>query len=184
MGEIENREDAPDGGRGSPEEREREATWRRGEARERARAAGEGPPAGESPRGAHTGQARAGVAARAFAALAENVRDYAIFLLNPEGVITFWGEGARLIKWWTKDQAEGAHLRLLYPSGGSNDGTAEEHLREAAERGEYTGEGQRVRSDGSLFWAGVTLTALWDDDGTLLGFAKVTRDLTARRAAR
>jgi signal transduction histidine kinase len=55
--------------------------------------------------------------------------------------------------------------------------------RQAAERGEYTGEGQRIRSDGSTFWAGVTLTALWDEDGTLLGFAKVTRDLTARRAA-
>src|ERR671920_2264534 len=54
---------------------------------------------------------------------------------------------------------------------------------QAAERGEYTGEGQRIRSDGSTFWAGITLTALWDEDGTLLGFAKVTRDLTARRAA-
>jgi signal transduction histidine kinase len=98
-------------------------------------------------------------------------------------VITFWGEGARLIKWWTKEQAEGAHLRLLYPPGGSEDGAAENHLRQAAERGEYTGEGQRVRSDYSTFWAGITLTALYDADGTLLGFAKVTRDLTARRAA-
>lgn len=162
----------------SPEEREREAGWRRGEERERKRLAGH-----EIPRTSHSGIAPAGVAARAFAALAENVRDYAIFLMNPEGVITFWGEGARLIKWWTKDQAEGAHLRLLYPSGGSEDGTAEEHLRQAAERGEYTGEGHRVRNDGSIFWAGITLTALWDEDGTLLGFAKVTRDLTARRAA-
>ena len=160
------------------EDKEREAAWRRGEARERARAAGE-----EPPRGAHTGQGRAGVAARAFAALAENVRDYAIFLMDPEGVITFWGEGARLIKWWTKDQAEGAHLRIVYPAGGSDDGTAEAHLRQAAERGEYTGEGHRVRSDGSTFWAGITLTALWDEDETLLGFAKVTRDLTARHAA-
>ena len=161
-----------------PEELEQEAARRRGEARERARAAGD-----EPTRGVYTGQARAGVAARAFAALAENVRDYAIFLMDPDGVITFWGEGARLIKWWTKDQAEGSHLRLLYPPGGSEDGTAEAHLREAAERGEYTGEGNRMRSDGSLFWAGITLTALWDEDGTLLGFAKVTRDLTARRAA-
>ena len=168
----------PGGAPGPAEDLEREAAWRRGEARERARAANE-----EPPRDAHTGQARASVAAKAFAALAENVRDYAIFLLNPDGVITFWGEGARLIKWWTKDQAEGAHLRLLYPTGGSDDGTAEEHLQQAAERGEYTGEGLRMRSDGSTFWAGVTLTALWDEDGTLLGFAKVTRDLTARRAA-
>jgi PAS domain S-box-containing protein len=160
------------------EERERAAALRRGETRERQRAAGEAP-----VRGLFTGQARASVAARAFAALAENVRDYAIFLMDPDGTITFWGEGARLIKWWTKDQAEGANLRMLYMPGGSEDGTAEEHLRAAAERGEYTGEGQRVRSDGSTFWAGITLTALWDEDGTLLGFAKVTRDLTARRAA-
>src|SRR5204863_514528 len=83
----------------------------------------------------------------------------------------------------SKDQAEGAHLRMLYPSGGSQDGTAEEHLDHARERGEYTGEGERVRTDGSTFWAGVTLTALRDQDGELLGFAKVTRDLTARRAA-
>jgi hypothetical protein len=83
MDETENREDAPDGGRGSPEEREREAGWQRGEARERARAAGEGRrPA--SPRAAPTpGRRAAGVAARAFAALAENVRDYAIFLWTP-----------------------------------------------------------------------------------------------------
>jgi PAS domain S-box-containing protein len=162
----------------SSEDEERMEALRRGERMERLRAAGEAP-----VRTPFAGKAPASVAARAFAALAENVRDYAIFLMDPDGVITFWGEGARLIKWWTKDEAEGGHLRLLYPSGGSEDGTAEEHLRAAAERGEYTGEGQRIRSDGSTFWAGITLTALWDEDGTLLGFAKVTRDLTARRAA-
>ena len=59
----------------------------------------------------------------AFAALADNVRDYAIFLMNPEGVILFWGEGARLMKWWLVEEAEGAHLRLLYPDGGAEDGT-------------------------------------------------------------
>ncbi|MEJ7810769.1 MAG: ATP-binding protein [Gemmatimonadaceae bacterium] len=158
------------------EVREREAAWRRGESRD-------GATGREPARDPYTGLAPAGVAARAFAALSENVRDYAIFLLDPKGVITFWGEGSRLIKWWTKAQAEGAHLRLLYPAGGSEDGTAEDHVQMAAERGEYTGEGQRVRSDGSTFWGGVTLTALWDDEGTLLGFAKTTRDLTARRAA-
>ena len=169
------REGAPDD---APEELERAAAQRRGEARERERAAGT-----EPPRDVHTGHAPAGVAARAFAALAENVRDYAIFLMDPAGVITFWGQGAHLLKWWTKDQAEGAHLRLLYPAGGSEDGTAEGHLRDAVEQGEYVGEGQRVRSDGSTFWGGITLTALWDEDDTLLGFSKVTRDLTARRAA-
>ena len=119
----------------------------------------------------------------AFAALAENVRDYAIFLMNPDGVICYWGEGARLMKWWTKAEAEGSHLRLLYPDAGSEDGTAEDHLQEAAATGEYTGEGRRVRGDGSTFWAGVTLTALRDPNGRLVGFTKVTRDLTVRRAA-
>ena len=131
----------------------------------------------------HASEERERHAARAFTAFADNVRNYAIFLLDPDGIITYWGEGARLMKWWTHEQAEGAHLRLLYPDGGSDDGTAEEHVREAEERGEYTGEGHRIRSDGSTFWAGVTLTALRSGDGSLLGFAKVTRDLTARRAA-
>jgi PAS domain S-box-containing protein len=150
---------------------EREAAFRRGEE------------AGLRPRDPYTGRAAPELAHRAFAALAESSRDFAIFLMNPDGIITFWGEGARLIKWWTKAQAEGGHLRLLYPDGGSEDGTAEAHLREAADTGEYTGEGQRIRSDGSTFWAGVSLTALRDDEGRLIGFAKVTRDLTAHRAA-
>ncbi|MFL5385855.1 MAG: PAS domain-containing sensor histidine kinase [Longimicrobiaceae bacterium] len=153
----------------SAEEREREAAWARGKA----------PP----PRDPDAGIAPPLIAAQAFAALAENVRDYAIFLMGIDGVITFWGEGARLMKWWTREEAEGAHLRLLYPPGGSEDGTAEAHLAEAAERGEYTGEGQRIRSDGSTFWGGITLTALRGEDGSLLGFAKVTRDLTAIRAS-
>ena len=119
----------------------------------------------------------------AFAALAENVRDYAIFLMDPDGVIVYWGKGAHLIKWWTDEEAEGGHLRMLYPEGGSEDGTAEDHLRQSAETGEYSGEGQRVRADLSTFWAHVTLTALRDPQGTLIGFAKTTRDMTTRRAA-
>src|SRR5215203_2917404 len=117
----------------------------------------------------------------AFTALAENVRDYAIFLMDPQGVIIFWGEGARLMKWWLKEEAEGSHLRMLYPEEGSEDGSAESHLRDAERLGEYTGEGRRIRRDGSTFWAGVTLTALRDEEGKLLGFTKVTRDLQARR---
>ena len=117
-----------------------------------------------------------------YSLVAENVRDYAIFLMDPNGVITCWGEGARLMKWWTKEQAEGGHLRMLYPDGGSEDGTAEAHLDTAAETGEYTGEGHRVRSDGSTFWAYVTLTALRNTEGELVGFTKVTRDFSARRA--
>jgi PAS domain S-box-containing protein len=168
------------GSAGTPgrETQERQAAERRAEIRRRRRSEGE-----ELPRDPYAGLSRTGVAERAFAALAENVRDYAIFLMDADGIITFWGEGARLMKGWSRERTEGAHLRLLYPDGGSEDGTAEAHLRESAERGEYTGEGHRVRGDGSTFWGGITLTALRDDAGELLGFAKVTRDLTARRAA-
>jgi PAS domain S-box-containing protein len=112
----------------------------------------------------------------------ENVRDYAIFLMDANGIIQCWGESARLLKWWTRQQAEGAHLRLLYPDNGSEDGTAEDHLQNASDSGEYTGEGHRVRSDGTLFWAYVTLTALRNNEGELVGFTKVTRDFSARRA--
>ncbi|MBW3631042.1 MAG: PAS domain S-box protein, partial [Gemmatimonadetes bacterium] len=170
-------ESMPDPRAPSRETDERDAALRRGEARALARA--EGRP---EPRDRYHGRSNPEVAQRAFATLAENVRDFAIFLTDPQGIITFWGEGARLIKRWTKDEAEGAHLRLLYPPGGSEDGTAEEHLLQAAESGEYIGEGHRVRGDCTLFWAGISLTALRDSDGTLLGFAKVTRDLTTRRA--
>jgi PAS domain S-box-containing protein len=162
----------------SPEALEREAAWARGESR--ARMSTE---EAASSRAGHDLLDHPGLIQGAFAALADNVRDYAIFLMDPEGVVIFWGEGARLIKWWTKDQCEGGHLRLLYPEGGSEDGTAEEHLVQAAETGEYTGQGHRIRNDLSTFWAGVTLTALRGAEGELLGFAKVTRDLTARRAA-
>lgn len=117
-----------------------------------------------------------------FTLLAQNVRDYAVFVMDTNGIIRCWNEGARLMKWWTRQQAEGAHLRLLYKDGGSEDGTAEAHLQTAAETGEYTGEGNRVRSDGSTLWAYTVLTALRNVEGRLVGFAKVTRDFTARRA--
>ena len=162
----------------APDSREREEAWKRGELRARQRA--------ESGADAPNPNAvldATGVAQRAFIALADNVRDYAIFLMNPEGIIVYWGEGARLIKWWTRDQMEGAHFRVLYPDGGAEDGTAEDHLVQAAERGEMVSEGQRIRSDGSTFWAGATLTALRDANGELQGFAKLTRDLTAAHAA-
>ena len=166
----------PEESQRSPEDEERVAAWRRGEAHSVG--------AGGLPTASGSAEAgsRAAAVDRAFAAFAENVRDYAIFLMDPSGTITFWGEGARRIKGWTKAEAEGAHLRLLYPPGGSEDGTAEAHLAHAAEHGEYTGEGPRIRSNGGSFWATVAITALRDETGTLLGFAKLSRDLTARRA--
>ena len=160
------------------EAREREQAWERGEQRARLRAE-----AGTDAPSLNAVFEATGIAQRAFVALADNVRDYAVFLMDPQGTIIYWGEGARLIKWWTREQVEGAHFRVLYPDGGAEDGTAEGHLAEAARRGEMVSEGQRVRSDGSTFWAGATLTALRDANGELQGYAKLTRDLTAAHAA-
>jgi PAS domain S-box-containing protein len=167
------REDDEQGGETpTRESQERDAAWRRGRSRRRAGAEGHDH---------EVGRADPALVHRAFAALAENVRDYAIFLTDADGIIRFWGEGARLLKRWSKEEAEGAHLRFLYLDGGSEDGTAEEHLREAAEYGEYVGEGSRVRGDGTTFWARVTLTGLKDENGILLGFSKVTIDTSTQR---
>jgi PAS domain S-box-containing protein len=154
------------------ERQERETAWRRGRERRREGAARHDP---------EVGRANPELMHRAFSALAEGVRDYAIFLMDADGIIRFWGEGARLLKRWSKEEAEGAHLRFLYLDGGSEDGTAEEHLRTSAKTGEYVGEGNRVRGDGTLFWARVTLTALRDESGKHIGFAKVAVDLTNQR---
>ena len=101
------RPDAPTPGEPGREMLEREAGWRRGRELAEQRAAG-----GEAPRDPYSGIAHPEIARHAFATLAENVRDYAIFLLNPDGIITFWGEGARLIKWWTASaSSEGILMR-------------------------------------------------------------------------
>ena len=160
--------ETPEHGVRGRESQERDAAWRRGRQR--------GVPS-------DAGAADPDLARLAFTALADNVRDYAIFLMDPDGIIRYWGEGAHLMKRWTKREAEGGHLRMLYMDGGSEDGSAEDHLREAAELGESVSQGHRVRGDGTLFWAQITLTALKSEGGALLGFTKVTRDITVRHAA-
>ena len=159
----------------SREAEEREAAWRRG----RQPAAG----GTQENAGVETGSVERQLTRLAFTALADSVRDYAIFLMDPDGIIRHWGRGAHLMKRWTREEAEGAHLRLMYMDGGSEDGSAEGHLVGAAQHGEFVSQGHRVRADGTVFWAHVTLTALRADDGTLIGFAKVTRDVTARHVA-
>ena len=112
--------------------------------------------------------------------LVESVRDYGIFLMDADGIITHWGEGAERVKGFTAEETVGHHLSMLYPPGGGEDGTAEEHLRIAATEGEYMGEGHRLHRHRGLFPARVVLTAL-RRDGVLHGFSKVTQDLTARK---
>ncbi|HET7584384.1 MAG TPA: PAS domain-containing sensor histidine kinase [Gemmatimonadaceae bacterium] len=115
--------------------------------------------------------------------LVETVRDYAIFVLDPDGYILSWNAGAERIKGWRADQIIGKHFSAFYREEDIERGKPDWELEVAAEEGRFEDEGWRVRADGSLFWANVIITALRNETGRLVGFAKVTRDLTERRAA-
>ncbi|HZQ72273.1 MAG TPA: PAS domain-containing protein, partial [Burkholderiales bacterium] len=112
-----------------------------------------------------------------FRLLVESVRDYAIFMLDPEGHVLTWNAGAERIKGYRAEEIMGQHFSKFYPAQTSKDFPAYE-LRVAAKEGRFEDEGWRVRKDGTRFWANVVITALREDDGKLVGFAKVTRDLT------
>jgi PAS domain S-box-containing protein len=114
-----------------------------------------------------------------FRLLVESVKDYAIFMLDPEGRILTWNAGAELIKGYSASEIIGEHFSRFYPPE-ARDFPAYE-LRVAAAEGRFEDEGWRVKKDGSRFWANVVITALFGPDKTLVGFAKVTRDLTERR---
>lgn len=116
-----------------------------------------------------------------FRLLVEAVQDYAIFMLDPDGHIASWNTGAQRIKGWTADEIIGHHFRRFYPPDKQAERHPEHELELAVRDGHYEEEGWRVRKDGSMFWAQVTITAVHDRDGELLGFAKVTRDNTERR---
>ena len=115
--------------------------------------------------------------------IVHSIKDYAVFMLNPEGRILSWNEGARLIKGYTAPEVLGRSFDIFYPKEAVADGFPKWELKEAARVGRFEDEGWRIRRDGSRFWANVVITAIRDQTGTLIGFAKVTRDLTARREA-
>jgi PAS domain S-box-containing protein len=115
-----------------------------------------------------------------FRLMVDLVRDYAIFMLDPEGRITSWNLGAERSKGWTADEVIGRHFRMFYPDEQQRTGHPEHELELALRDGVYQEEGWRVRKDGTQFWAHVTITAIRDEDGRHLGFAKVTRDHTER----
>jgi PAS domain S-box-containing protein len=115
--------------------------------------------------------------------LVESVREYAIFALDSTGHILTWNAGAQRFKGWRAEEIIGTHFSAFYPPEDIANGKPERELREAARRGSVEDEGWRLRKDGSRFWANVVITALRDASGELVGFAKVTRDLTERRAA-
>jgi PAS domain S-box-containing protein len=114
-----------------------------------------------------------------FRLLVESVRDYAIFMLDPDGRILTWNAGAERIKGYSASEIIGQHFSRFYPPE-AGDFPAHE-LRVAAAEGRFEDEGWRVKKDGSRFWANVVITALYGRDKTLIGFAKVTRDLSERR---
>jgi PAS domain S-box-containing protein len=116
-----------------------------------------------------------------FRLLVSEVTDYAILMLDPEGVIASWNAGAERIKGYQSQDIVGQHFSRFYPTEDVERGKPDNELKVARERGRFEDEGWRVRKDGSRFWANVVITALRDGTGRLRGFAKVTRDITEHK---
>jgi two-component system sensor kinase FixL len=115
--------------------------------------------------------------------LVENVKDYAIFALDPEGRVMSWSLGAERVMGWSEEEAFGRDFALFYLEDERRRGVPAAHLREAAEAGRIEVTGWRITRDGRRFWAETVITALREPDGELAGFAQITRDLTERRRA-
>jgi PAS domain S-box-containing protein len=118
-----------------------------------------------------------------FRLLVQGVTDYAIYMLSPAGIVTNWNSGAQRIKGYAEEEAVGTHFSRFYTASERDGGVPEHALQRARETGRYEQEGWRVRKDGSQFWAHVIIDAVHDASGALLGFAKVTRDVTERKQA-
>lgn len=117
---------------------------------------------------------------RHFLRAADAIHEYALFTLDPAGTIASWNEGAERIKGWRAEEIVGQPFAALFSDADRRAGKPMAEVEHARRHGRFDGEGWRQRKDGSRFWAGVTLTALYDDDGEVVGFVKVTRDLSAK----
>ena len=120
---------------------------------------------------------------RQFRLFAEAVTDYALIRLDARGIVSGWNAGAERIKGYAEQQIVGRHFSCFYTEEDREAGAPERALATAATSGTFTAEGWRVRQDGSLFFASVVIDAIRDENGELIGFAKITRDITERRAA-
>jgi PAS domain S-box-containing protein len=118
-----------------------------------------------------------------FRRLVEGVTDYAIYMLDPEGRISSWNAGAERFKGYTAREVMGRHFSDFYLPEDREAGVPQRALETARSEGRFEAEGWRVRKDGSRFWASVVIDPIRGDDGTLIGFTKITRDLTERKAA-
>ncbi|RYY86222.1 MAG: PAS domain S-box protein [Chitinophagaceae bacterium] len=116
-----------------------------------------------------------------YRALVEQVIDYGIFLMDEKGRIVSWNEGARRIKGYTAKEIIGKYFSIFYPEEDIINGKPAYELKVARAEGKYEEEGWRIRKDGTRFWASVLITAVYTRDGVLIGFSKVTRDLTERK---
>lgn len=113
--------------------------------------------------------------------LIDGVKDYAILMLNPEGIVMSWNEGAARIKGYKAQEIIGRHFSTFYDRESISKGFPQYELRKAQEMGRFENEGWRIRKDGTAFWANVVITPIYNAKERLLGFSKVTRDLTERR---
>ncbi|MFL6549141.1 MAG: PAS domain S-box protein [Povalibacter sp.] len=117
-----------------------------------------------------------------FRQLVAGVADYAIYMLDPNGYVSSWNPGAERIKGYTAQEIIGQHFSLFYTDEDRAEGRPQRALEIAAREGKYEAEAWRVRKDGTRFWANVLVDVIRDDEGNTIGFAKVTRDMTERRA--
>ena len=117
---------------------------------------------------------------RSFRLLVEGVADYALYMLDPTGIVTSWNIGAQRIKGYAPEEILGRHFSAFYTENDRANGKPQRALRIAEETGRYDEEGWRVRKDGTFFWASVVIDPI-REDGKLIGFAKITRDITERR---
>jgi PAS domain S-box-containing protein len=122
-------------------------------------------------------------AERSFRILVQGVTDYAIFMLDTEGCVTSWNAGAQRIKGYAPDEIIGEHFSRFYTAEDLEAGASKRAIETARQTGRYEAEGWRVRKDGTRFWASVVLDAIRDEDGELIGFAKITRDMSDKREA-
>jgi PAS domain S-box-containing protein len=120
---------------------------------------------------------------RHFRLLVNGVTDYALYMLDPTGVVTNWNPGAQRIKGYLPNEIIGQHFSRFYSNADQAAGRPARALRLALESGRYEEEGWRVRKDGTFFWASVVIDPIRDDENRLIGFAKITRDITERREA-
>jgi PAS domain S-box-containing protein len=116
-----------------------------------------------------------------FRLMVEGIQDYAIFMLDPEGKVASWNAGAEKIKGYKADEIIGQHFSRFYPQEAIDRSFPQQELQIATKHGRFEDEGWRLRKDGSAFWANVIITPLFDAEGRLRGFAKVTRDMSERK---